>query len=66
MVYICYITYRDYMIVCMLTVGDNNNASSEVAGEGHMEVPRELTWMGKPGDPARRVQVIGILGTAGT
>jgi hypothetical protein len=42
MVYIYYITYRDYMIMCVLAMGDDevamgddNDASSEVAGEGH-------------------------------
>jgi hypothetical protein len=39
MVYICYIIYRDYIIACVLTVGDNeltvgddDNVLSEVAG----------------------------------
>jgi hypothetical protein len=43
MVYICYIIYLDYVILCMLAVGDNelavgdnDNASSEAAGDRHV------------------------------
>jgi hypothetical protein len=39
MIYICYIIYRDYVITCMLAVGDDklavgddDDVSSEVAG----------------------------------
>ena len=43
--------YRDYVIMCVLTVGDdelamgdNDNTSLEVArGRAHAGVPRELT-----------------------
>jgi hypothetical protein len=54
MIYICYIIYRDYMAICMLTVGDDelavrddNNTSSEVA-EGEPRAGRlgEVTRMG--------------------
>jgi hypothetical protein len=54
MVYICYIIYMDYVITCVLTVGDDELAVRdddgtllEVAGgRAHVRVPRELTWMG--------------------
>jgi hypothetical protein len=43
MVYICYIIYLNYVIMCVLTVGDDelamgddNNTSSEAARDGHM------------------------------
>ncbi len=43
MIYIYYIMYRDYVIMCVLTVGDdelamgdNNNMLSEAAGDGHV------------------------------
>ena len=47
MIYICYIIYRDYVITCVLAVGDDelavgddDNASSEVAGgRAHVGVP---------------------------
>jgi hypothetical protein len=29
MVYICYIIYRDYMIMCMLTIGDDELAMGD-------------------------------------
>jgi hypothetical protein len=39
MVYICYIIYRNYVVICVLAVGDDefavgddDDASSEVAG----------------------------------
>ncbi len=44
MVYICYIIYRDYVIICVLAVrddelavGDNNNAFSGVAIGRHVQ-----------------------------
>ena len=43
MIYICYITYADNVVTFVLTVGDDeltvgddDDASSEVAGEGHV------------------------------
>jgi hypothetical protein len=43
MVYICYIIYSDYVMMCVLAVGDDelavgddDDASSEAAGEGHV------------------------------
>jgi len=43
MIYICYITYGDYFAKCVLTVGndelavgDDDDASSEVAEGGHV------------------------------
>jgi len=43
MIYIYYIIYRDYVVICVLAVGDNelgvkddNDASSEVAEAGHV------------------------------
>ncbi len=46
MIYICYIIYRDYLVTCMLAVGDgklavgdDDNASSGVAkGRAHAGV----------------------------
>ena len=54
MIYICYIIYRDYLVTYVLTVGDNelavgddNNASSEVAKRGaHAGRLREVIWKG--------------------
>ncbi len=51
MVYICYIIYMDYVVICVLAVGDdelavrdNDDTSSEVArGRACVRVPRELT-----------------------
>ena len=51
MIYICYIKYWNNVVICMLavgddklTVGDNNNTSSEVArGRACAGVPRQLT-----------------------
>ncbi len=48
MVYICYIIYMDYMVICVLAVGDDelavrddNDMSSEVAGgRARAGVPR--------------------------
>jgi hypothetical protein len=47
-IYICYIIYSDYAVTCVLTVrdneltvGDNNDASSDTCGSA-----RELTWLG--------------------
>jgi len=51
MVYICYIIYMDYVVICVLAVGDdelavrdNDDTLSEVArGRARAGVPRELT-----------------------
>jgi len=44
MIYIYYIIYRDYVVICVLAVGDNelgvkddDNASLEVAEVGHVQ-----------------------------
>ena len=54
MIYICYIIYRDYVVTCVLAVGDDelavgddDDASSEVAeGEPRAGGLREVTRMG--------------------
>ena len=61
MVYICYIIYSDYMMMCVLAVGDdelavgdNDDTSSEVAVGRHVpggqrtHVDRPVAWTGKP------------------
>jgi hypothetical protein len=56
MIYICYIIYRDYVITCMLTVGDNelavgdnDNVSSGVAAGRHMQEVSENSCGGTGG-----------------
>jgi hypothetical protein len=73
MVYICYMIYLDYVIMCVLAVGDDelavgdDDASSEVAGgRARAGVPRELTWMGKQVTRRARSGLPAIPGTAGT
>ncbi len=53
MVYICYIIYMDYVVICVLAVGDDeltvrddDDTSEEVArGRARVGVPRELTLL---------------------
>ena len=53
MVYICYIKYRDNVVICVLAVSNNklavrddDDASSEVAEAGaHAGRRGEVTWM---------------------
>ena len=56
MVYICYIIYRDYVIICMLTVGDDeltvgddDNALLGVAIGRHMQEVLENSCGGTSG-----------------
>jgi hypothetical protein len=56
MVYICYIIYRDYVIICVLTVGDNelavgddDDASLGVAIGRHVQEVSENSCGGTSG-----------------
>jgi hypothetical protein len=73
MVYICYIIYSDYVMMCVLAVGDDelavgdDDASSVVAGGGACAgVPRELTWVCKQVTRQAGSGLLAIPGTAGT
>jgi hypothetical protein len=71
MVYICYIIYRDYVIMCVLAVGDDELAvgDDELAvgrvvggcrGKARAGGPRNLTWRDQWRDPAIRFRASGF------